>query len=366
MLLAPTWHADRVDRDGLLAHRLATQGLTGPGFQSVEKAVCSLVCAQSQDAPLARWSLAMRTGHLTDDGVRAAVDSGRVVRTHVLRPTWHYLLAEDLRWLLELTAPKVRSQMTARHRQLGLDDPAVVGGEHAWLVGRLRDGQHLTRRALVRDDLGGERLGHLLMLAELDGLICSGRLERGQHTYALTDEWLPPTRPLDREEALRSLVLRFFTGHGPASVANMMRWATATKREIATTLADLGGSLASTEVDGDTFCHAPGPPRAPARSGTWLLPVFDEAYLSYPGSNYPRAADHPWGARGHSFSESGGGVVVSDLRDVGWWKRKQSAQTTTVTVGLSPSLGGRQRREVEEQAEALAAFTGRALDLVHA
>ena len=357
-----------MDQDTLLARRLATQGLSAPVFRSPEDAVRSLLCVQSQDAPLARWSLAMRTGQPTDDPVRAAIDDGRIVRTHVLRPTWHYVLAEDLRWLLALTSPKVRSGMTARHRQLGLDDPAVVSGLHDTLAGLLAGGRSLTRRqlqtTLARDDLRGERLGHLLMLAELDGLVCSGPLADGQHTYALVDEWVPSAPVPERDEALRDLVLRYFTGHGPATVAHLMRWATPTKREVATTLDDLGDRVASTEVDGDTFWHAPVPPAAPVEQGTWLLPVFDEAYLSYPGSNYPRAADHPWGDRGHSFAESGGGVVVSDLRDVGWWKRKESGRTTTVSVGLSPSVSGRQRAEVEEQAAALAAFTGRALDLV--
>jgi hypothetical protein len=357
-----------VDQDTLLARRLATQGLSARVFCSPEDAVRSLLCVQSQDAPLARWSLAMRTGQPADDQVRAAIDNGRIVRTHVLRPTWHYVLAEDLRWLLALTSPKVRSGMTARHRQLGLDDPAVVSGLHDTLAGLLAGGRSLTRRqlqtTLARDDLRGERLGHLLMLAELDGLVCSGPLADGQHTYALVDERVPSGPVPERDEALRDLVLRYFTGHGPATVAHLMRWATPTKREVVATLDDLGDRVASTDVNGDTFWHAPVPPAKPDAQGTWLVPVFDEAYLSYPGSNYPRLPDHPWGDRGHSFAESGGGVVVSDLRDVGWWKRKESGRTTTVSVGLCPSLGRRQRAEVEEQAAALAAFTGRSLDLV--
>ena len=182
-----------MDLDAVLARRLATQRLSGPAHDTVEDAVGGLLAVQAQDAPLARWSLAMRTGYPTDDVVRSAVDSGSVVRTHVLRPTWHLVLAEDLRWLLALTSPKVVSAMAARTRQLGLDDEAVVRREHDRLADRLRGGQHLTRRELARDDLRGERLGHLIMLAELEGLVCSGPLTRGQHTYALVDEWIPPT-----------------------------------------------------------------------------------------------------------------------------------------------------------------------------
>ena len=352
-----------MELDTVHARRLATQGLTRP-YGGVEDAVRHLLAVQSQDAPLARWSLAMRTGAVREEEVRAVVDSGRVVRTHVLRPTWHYVHAEDLRWLLGLTSPKVVSAMAARHRQLGLDDPAVVRREHAWLADTLAGGNHLTRRQLARDDLRGERLGHLLMLAELDGLVCSGPLARGQHTYALVEEWVPPAPPRDREEAVRELVLRFFTGHGPASVAHLDRWTTLTRTEVTTVVADLGDALERVEAEGHVLLQAAGARDEALATGTWLLPLFDEAYLTYPGSTLPRAPDHPWLESGHSFAESGGGLVVSDLRDVGWWKRKDVGRTTRVTLGLAPSLGPRARRQVEDEAEALAAYTGRRLDLV--
>ncbi|WP_295658458.1 winged helix DNA-binding domain-containing protein [uncultured Nocardioides sp.] len=349
--------------DAVLAQRLATQGLTRP-YDTVEDAVRSLLCVQSQDAPLARWSLAMRTGRTHDDDVSAAVDSGRVVRTHVLRPTWHYVHAADLRWLLALTSPKVVSALAARHRQLGLDDAAVVGREHRWLADTLRGGRHLTRRQLTRDDLRGERLGHLVMLAELDGLVCSGPLVGGQHTYALVDEWIPATPDKERDEAVRELVLRFFAGHGPASVAHLVRWTTLTKREVTAAVADLGEALESAEVESQTLVWAAGTRDVGVSAGTRLVPVFDEAHLTYPGSTFPRVPDHPWGDRAHAFSEAGGGLVVSDLRDVGWWKRREDGRTTRVTVGLAPSLGAAARRQVEEQAAALAAYTGRTLELV--
>ncbi|WP_432476305.1 winged helix DNA-binding domain-containing protein [Nocardioides sp. GXQ0305] len=355
--------------DDVLARRARAQGLTGPGFADVPQAVRALLAVQAQDAPLARWSLSLRTGGPDDAAVRAAVDDGHVVRTHVLRPTWHYVSVEDVRWLLDLTGPKVLRSMAGRTRRLGLGDPAVLRREVDRLLATLAD-TPLTRRqvaaAVGRDDLAGERLGQVIGIAELEGLVCSGPHVNGQHTYTLLDERVAPAPAKDRDDAVRELVLRFFTGHGPASAAQLARWCTLTQREVRAAVADLGDALATIEVDGVDHWYgadAAGPDPA---EGAFLLPVFDEAYLTYPGSNLPRLPDHPWGTGHSSFAEAGGGVVVHGRRDVGWWKRKDAGRTTTVSLGLARSLPAPARAEVEDQAAALAAFTGRELRLVSA
>jgi hypothetical protein len=355
------------DLDLVLDRRLDAQGLTGSPFPGVVEGARALLAVQAQDAPLARWSLAMRAGGSDDAAVRAAVDSGAVMRTHVLRPTWHYVAAEDLRWLLDLTSPKVLRSSAGYRRQVGLDDPAVLRREVDGLLRVLADGP-LTRRqvqaGLAREDLRRDRLGHLLLVAELEGLVCSGPHAGGQHTYTLVDGRVPPMPVKHHQDAVRELVLRFFTGHGPASAAHLVRWTTLTKREVLAAVADLGDRLESMDLDGETHWYAIDAPTPPPGDGAFLLPVFDEAYLTYPGSNFPRVGDHPWGERSHSFAEAGGGVVVHGRRDVGWWKRTDSRSTTRVTLGLATTLDTAARRAVEKQAEALAAFTGRTLDLV--
>ena len=349
-----------MDLDAALDRRLATQRLVGPAYPSATDAVRHLLAVQAQDAPLARWSLAMRTGRPADATIREAVDSGAVIRTHVLRPTWHFVAAEDLRWLLDLTAPKVLRSMASRSRHLGLGEPAVVRREVDELLRMLADRGPLTRRQVVtaigRDDLKGERLGQVIGIAELDGLVCSGPLADGQHTYALLDDRVAPAAPLDRDEAIRALVLRFLTGHGPASVAHLVRWATLTKREVQAAIADLADVLIEVDVGGRAALvrRRRTRTRLVRTDGAFLLPVFDEAYLTYPSSNFPRLPDHPWGTTHASFAEAGGGVVVHGRRDVGWWKRKDSARTTTVTLGLASSLDAHARSAIEAEAEALA------------
>lgn len=354
-----------MDLDDVLGRRLAAQRLTG-GDEGVRAVVEHLLAVQAQDAPLARWSLGMRTGRPGDRAVCDVLDSGAVLRTHVLRPTWHFVAAADLRWLLALTSPKVLRRMGARSRALGLAEPGVVRGAADEVLALLADAP-MTRRALQqrldRDDLRGERLGHLLLIAELEGLICSGPLARGQHTYAPLDERVPPAPVPGRAEGIAELVARFLTGHGPASIAHLTRWTTVTGREVTAALHDLGDRFASTEVEGERLWFAADGSAAAGR-GALLLPTFDEAYLTYPTTGFPRTAGHPWGERSQAFAEAGGGVVISDLRDVGWWRRVELGRRTRVTLGLDPALPTGRRRAVEAEAAALAAHTGRSLELV--
>ncbi len=323
----------------------------------------SLVCVQAQDAPLARWSLGMRLRGVDDDGVRAALDSGRIVRTHILRPTWHFVRAEDLRWILDLTSAKVISGLAGRHRQLGLDEH-LIDRIHGRFVDLLGGETFLTRRQIaqqiVQPELDGPPLGHLLLLAELRGLICSGPVQGRHHTYALTAERIPATVPQDRPVGIRELVRRFFSGHGPAAVTDLTRWTTVTQTEVKVAIAELGDELASRDVEGTTQWYDPSRrARSRHRDRVLLLPTFDEAYLSYTSINFSRVADHPCGDEPQSFAESGGGIVICDLRDAGRWKRRETGGVIDVTVSVSSALSADHRDRIAAAVDDLAAFVGK-------
>jgi hypothetical protein len=116
-------------RDRVVQRRLATQRLTSSPLGSPGEVVRMLTCVQAQDAPLSRFSLGLRCA-ADDAAVRRSIDAVDIVRTHILRPTWHYVAAEDLRWILSLTSAKVESAMAPRHRRLGLDDHTRVERAH--------------------------------------------------------------------------------------------------------------------------------------------------------------------------------------------------------------------------------------------
>ena len=364
---------DQLEHDRVLAERLATQRLTSSPMERAIDVVRLLTGVQCQDAPLARYSIALRTG-LTDEAIRAELDAGAIVRTHVLRPTWHFVAPEDLRWLLALTSPKVESKMAARHRQLELTSTATERA-HALLVSELAGRRWMTRPELAAHfaeaglPSSGEQVGHLLMLAELRALICSGPMRGTTHTYGLVDDVAPSSPALDRPDMVRELTRRFFVGHGPASENDLRRWTPLTLTEIRSALTELAeeGSLTARTLCESTLWSGPDRPEPrPDAPRALLLPMFDEQYLSYPSTNFPRAGGHPRGDRPHSFAEAGGGVVVCDRHDVGWWKRKEvTGGRVVVTIGLATSLGTEERALIEESAARLGSFTGRTLEIVH-
>lgn len=349
----------------VLALRLATQRLTGPPAATPLAAVRELLCVQAQDAPLARAMIAWRAG-TSAAAVTAAVAAGDLVRTHVLRPTWHYLAATDLRWLLDLTSGRVLSSLAGRHRQLGL-----VGLEESALAVLV---QRLSGRAFAtRPDLGealvaagvlrpgpllGQQVGHLLLVGELRALLCSAPLP-GVHRYALVEEVVPKAPVRTRTEAVRELVLRFVTGHGPVALVDLQRWTPLPLAELRPALAAAGDQLRRLErpgpgTDGTELWHAPAavlPETRPTRA--LLLSTFDEAFLSYRVAGFPASPGNPEAASTSRFAEAAGGPVLHDLTDVGGWKRRRVRGRPVLEYRLDPGLDGPARVAIEAAGERL-------------
>ncbi len=220
----------------LLARRLKNQRLSQTSFRKPEDVVAWLGAVQAQEYPGARWALGLRAKGLTDAAVERAFDDGRILRTHVMRPTWHFVTPADIRWLLALTSPRVHAASAYIYRQTGLD-PAGLKRSRVIFERALRDRVHLTRAelgaALARGGLvaAGLRLASFVMHAELEGVICSGPRRGKQFTYALLDERAPGARTLDRDQSLAEIVRRFFTSHGPATVRDFVWWSGLTVRD---------------------------------------------------------------------------------------------------------------------------------------
>lgn len=358
-----------MDADGVLASRLARQRLTGLPAATALQVVSELLCVQSQDAPLARAMIALRCAGAEDATVRAAVAAGEVVRTHILRPTWHYVAAKDLRWLLRLTSPKVESGMAARHRVLELAPRRIDVG-----LGLIAE--RLARRAFAsRTELGvafaeaglldrddpqfGQQVGHLLLVAELRGLICSAPLDLLDHRYALVDDVVPAAQEFNRASALDVLVERFIAGHGPVALTDLTRWARITLTEARAAASRLGEAITATRVDGvELWSPSAAAPVASDPARAWLLSTFDEAFLSYRAVPWPRSPHHPDSDEPYRFAEAGGGVVILDRRDVGSWKRTRPGGRTQITLRLDPTLSGVEREAVDAAVHSLVRILG--------
>ncbi len=357
-----------MDADEVLRRRLATQHLTGPAAATPTQVVSDLLCVQAQEDREARAMVAYRCEAGAVSAVDAALAAGEIIRTHVLRPTWHFVAADDLRWLLALTSPKVEAGMASRHRQLSLDADLLDSGIGA-IADRLAGRSFADRRALgtalveaglldASDPLFGQRVGHLLLVAELRAVICSAPQASAQHTYALVSEVVPETPARSRDEALTELVTRFITSHGPVTLKDLQRWTPLTLVDIRTGLANAAG-LTSTTVDGVELWHGTAVPDEVRPRRGWLLSCFDEAYLSYRPPSFRRTAGHPSGDAADWFIANRGGPVLLDGRDVGTWQRKAAKPEPQVTLKLDPGLTAGERAAVDEAADLLRATFAR-------
>jgi hypothetical protein len=358
-----------MDSTRALAQRLGTQRLSSAPLPHAADAVRLLTCVQSQERDHAFFSLAMRSRKDRYAAVQREFDAGAFVRTHILRPTWHFVAPEDLRWILALTSPRVLSSMAARHRQLGLDDTKRMDAGLALLANLLQDKHFLTRPELGEAfaERGspikpGEQLGHLLIVAEMGGLICSGPMKGVHHSYALIDEVIAPAPQRSREEAVVELVRRFFSGHGPATVKDFTRWSTMTIADTKAALAELGDELEEVEVDGIPHWFDPTQVRrrSPAAPAAYLFPTYDEAVLTYPQVNFPALPDHPYAEHTDPFWA----CVVVDGTNVGLWKRTVRPDVVEVEVRLAPALPPDGREQVRVAAQRMAGFLERDLSLV--
>jgi hypothetical protein len=360
----------------VLLRRLATQRLQGAGLATAADVVRLLGCVQSQEYDHALWSLGMRTCGLKVTDAQAEFDRGDFLRTHILRPTWHFVAAEDIRWILEVTAPRVQKLNQTIYRRESLD-PATLDRGLALIVEELEGGRYRTRaelgQALAERRLVGERLGlaYIVMNAELEGVICSGPMRGAQHTYALLDERV--SRSAASANAMRAsanrapphgggtveLARRFFLGHGPASIQDLARWSSLTISQCRDAVEAIKDRLECVTVEGVELWCDPNAPQVGPSPDALLLPLYDELTLSYPLINFPQASGHPHAPGEDLFV---GSVIMAET-NVGTWRRTAQGRKMIMEIALAPGVVARSRAQVETAASKLASFTGKQLEL---
>lgn len=338
--------------------RLVQQRLAGSSLASAAEVVAWFGAVQAQDYLGAKWSLGMRMTTATDEGIDAALDAGAILRTHALRPTWHFVAPADIRWILALTAPRVNAMNAYQYRQFELDDALFVRSNAA-IANALRGGTLLTRSEIgaVLADAGivaaGIRLGYILHRAELDAVVCSGPRRGKQITYVLLEERAPNAVDRPRNEALAELTRRYFAAHGPATLHDFAWWSGLTVADAKTGLATLSPSLTSETIDGQTYWFtADLSPGTEAGPKAWLLPTYDEFLVGFRGFGQATQAGRS-GADAFGFTST----IVVDGRVVGSWRRSYSNRTVAVELAPVAPL-------TEEEDEAVQAAVRRYGDFV--
>ena len=328
-----------------MIRRLRSQGLVGPGFESPVATVEFFGAVQAQDYPAAKWALGMRTRSTSEADVDRLFDEGRILRTHVMRPTWHLVLPEDIRWLLMLTGERLKRAVSSRRRELELDDRTLARALDVFAKA-LAGGLSMTRPELaVALRAGGipadlQRLYHLLLAGEYAGLLVSGPRRGQEHTYALLEERAPRARELSREEALGSLARRYFRSHGPALVTDFAWWSGLT----------MGDARRAVDIAGPDVEPLPGAAEADWAGRAHLIPNFDELTVAYRDRSELGA---PPGLQVLSNVLTIGGRVR------GSWRRTLAPGRVRIEVSLRTPADGVEAAAIDEAAAGYGRFLGR-------
>ena len=347
------------------ALRLSAQGISCSVFSDASDVVAWLGAVQAQDYSAAKWALGLRmpVGMANDSIIEGAIANGGILRTHVMRRTWQFVAAPDLRWMLDLVAPRLITRSAGRYRQLELD--AATFGRCATILAKTLDGGH----ALTRDEIGsaferagvsadGPRLSHLLVRAELDGLICSGPPRGRNHTYVLLEHRAPLGVPLRRDEAVAELVRRYFRSRGPASLRDFVWWSGLTAKEARAGVMAIRSSLATDVVNGETFWWQNDAMALVVSPCVHLLPAFDEYVLAY------RDRTAVLDTKYSEHLNAGGGmlspVIIIDGRVAGTWRRTAlGVGTVSMKAEMFASVGERERLAIAGAAQRYAEFLQR-------
>ncbi|MFE4543128.1 winged helix DNA-binding domain-containing protein [Arthrobacter sp. NPDC056727] len=365
--------------------RLAGQQLRKPRAASPEDAVKNLLAVQAQEFPYARWSLAQRTAGATAADVEEAVADGRILRTHILRPTWHFVHRDDLPWLRKLSAPRLHQANGGTYRRTGIDNEAALRSADV-LAEAVAGGVHLTREQLAArlQDAGfpgtGLALAYLIMHAEISGVLVSGAPVRSpggalRQTYASFDERVAGAAPgaaLSREESLAALALRYFGSRGPATVRDCADWSGLTMTDVrkGLALADeiAPGAIVAISIDGAGFHLRPGSametPGGRGRGGDGppridLVQCYDEYIMGYSVSRHYFGGTAP----AYPFGDTPMHVVLSDGMLAGAWRhslvrRGREVQRCELDIRLSRPQDNPTEQALEETVARYGAFLG--------
>ena len=341
--------------------RLRNQQLDQPHFRSISELVAHMGAVQAQEYWGGKLGTGLRVVGGTDEAVERTIAAREIVRTWPMRGTLHFVAAEDARWMLRLLTPRVVRGTATRRRQLELDDEILARARNL-IVNALQGGNSVTRLELgrmlrengieTRENRGGHIFGHLAQ----EGTIIFGPHEGKQATFALFEEWVPPAPVLEGDEAIVELTRRYFTSHGPATIADFCWWSGLTMREAKI---GLEGAKDSLVEEGGNWMAPPKRARRAKTPTAHLLPPFDEYTVAY--RDRSAIIDPTFTkliASGGAFAP----IVVIDGQVTGTWKRSSGADRLSITAMPFESFSPEDLAAVQDAAERQARFLGIPLD----
>lgn len=347
--------------------RLAAQQLQAASMPGIATLVSYMGAVQAQDFAMSKWAIGSRLNEATRLDVDNALASGSIIRTHILRPTWHIVAATDIMWMLNLTAPNILRITGGYHKSVELTPKILQQG--ATILRKSLDGgielsREEIRMVLKKGKINTDenRLSHVLMDAELKGLICSGSVDGNGQKYKLIPDEIKQSGNIQREEAIQRLAACYFKSHGPATIHDFNWWSALSIKDCRIGV-DLNAAILSSYDDDGTTYYFDEVACSFSETGKQhhLLAAYDEFFIGYKDRSACIEVKH----NSRLFSNNGifSPSLITNGRASGSWKRKIDNKKVTIDIQLFTSPSNISMRNLRGQAARVGKFLGKEVEL---
>ena len=327
----------------LLAARLNAHGFEPYKFTTPLEVVTAFGAMQAQDYGQALWAIASRIPGCTRDDVEAAIGRFEIIRTWSMRGTIHFVPATDAKWMVDLLTPRITAKLKSRRKELNVTSENLARCAEI-LMQNLYNKQLLSRPRIFQlfeeagEPTANQRGYHILLELAQQGLIFIGPNDGKQPTFGLLDEFATSTA-LSRDESLRTIAIRFFQSHAPATIEDFVYWSGLTVTDAKKAIELAGVKLKQITIGDDTYLAGASLqlPSTPIQNSVHLMAGFDEYFLPYRKRHIIIDSEHT-----NHITPGGNGVfkptlVINGIVS-GVWARQVKASSATLTIRIFPGI----------------------------
>jgi len=346
--------------DGISINRLVSQKIAATEFKTAGEIVSWMGAMQAQDFSMAKLAAGIRISDSTEAGIEASFNKGEILRTHLMRPTWHFVSAEDICWMIELTSPQIKPLLKSRNKELELSD-AIFTKSNLIIEKSLSGGTSLSREELGNElNLAGiktdaNRLSHLLLNAELGGIICSGPIIARKQTFSLLRDRVKLRKILSRDESLFELANRYFRSHCPATLQDFAWWSGLSNKEARQAMEFVKHNYVTETIESREYLFPDSFQTAVyENTSVHLLPAYDEFLISYKD----RSASISLVDNKRAISVNGifYPVIIVNGQVAGLWRRSVKGNKAAIEVTLFTKPDKTKRELIEKKAALIGQF----------
>ncbi len=353
-----------MNAEEIIAHRLLNQQVAETKFKKPAALVSYMMAMQAQEYAQAKWAIGLRLPGLTDADVEKDLNDGKIIRTHILRPTWHWVAPADIRWLMVLSSPRVHAFNRLYYKKTELDTKTLNKCMNI-LIKQLEGNNFKTRKALNEEFKKAKiltdtlRLSLIMMHAELEGIICSGPREGKQFTYRLLDELVPSAKLVSREELLADLTYKYFNTRGPATLQDFAWWSGLSMTEVKEGVAQVGKKLDSFILNDQQYLFKPKKLKDISKlQHTFLMPDYDEYGISYKDRSiiFLGKSTHP------SNSAYFHSIIMNGIT-IGTWKVTEKGNKVSIQTNYKEPLSKAKEKLMDTAIKKYLTFIGKELSV---